>query len=108
MYSTKQMNVLKLMIQRTGTFGEQYRRPYNSSLDAGTANKILDAVNGKNIIKASTLANTSMGFIAPQANPEHAVHIPNGWGTPRLRFLLVIQHIDHMGVINNEYISGYT
>ena len=108
MFTTKRMNVTKLLIQRTGTFGDQYRRPYNSSLDGATASKILEAVEGKNIIKASTLANTSMGFIAPQATPEHRIDIINGWGTPRLRFLLEVQHVDHMGVINNEYISGYT
>lgn len=108
MYSTKRMNVSKLLIQRTGTFGNQYRRPYNSNLDQATANKILEAVDGKNIIKASTLAATSMGFIAPAPTPEQTIDIVNGWGTPRLRFLLEIQHVDNMGVINNEYISGYT
>ena len=108
MYSTKRMNVVKLLIQRTGTFGDQYRRPYNSNLDAATADKILAAVDGKNIIKASTLAATSMSFIAPSSTPEQSIGIINGWGTPRLRFLLEIQHIDHMGSINNEYISGYT
>ena len=108
MYTTKRMNVVKLIIQKTGTFNEQYRRPYSTNLTANVEQNILNSVNGRQNIKASTVAGAAMDFIAPSATPETNVPIANGWGTPRLRFLLEIQHVDHMGVKNNEYVTGYT
>ena len=108
MYSTKRMSVKKLLLQETGTYNEQYRRPYVTNLSGETRNDILEAVEGKNNITAASLSNVSMGFIAPAANWEAQVVIPNGWNTPRLRFILEVYIENNMGMGITEYITGYT
>ena len=102
------MNVVKLIVQETGTYNGQYRRPYTTVLNAQTADAIFDAVNGKQSISAAMMAGTAMNFITPVATPEAQVIIPNGWNTPRLRFLLEVCQVDNMGMSITEHITGYT
>lgn len=108
MYGTKTMGVVRLIIQQTGTYNAQYRRPYTTQLTQQTADLILDTVSQKNTITAATVAQAASGFITPMATAEQEVGILNGWQTPRLRFLLEVRSEDHMGVALTEYITGYT
>lgn len=108
MYKTKSLNVVKLIVQLTGTYDEQYQRPYTTQLDVHTQNDILEAVSGKAHITPNSVATATMGFITPAATPERAVGIVNGWNVPRLRFLLQLHEVDQMNMAQTFYVTGYT
>ena len=108
MYKTKSLNVVKLIIQQTGTYDEQYQRPYTTQLDVHTQNDILEAVSGKAHITPTAVATATMGFITPSATPERAIGIVNGWNIPRLRFLLQLHEVDQMNMAQTFYVTGYT
>lgn len=108
MYGAKVLRVVKFIIQRAGTYNNQYRRPYSSHVDANTRNRLLSAIENKAQITAPLIARIANDVIMPDATPEQTVGIAHGWETPRLRFLLELQMEDHMGSIKTTYISGYT
>ena len=108
MYGAKVMRVVKFIVQRAGTYNNQYRRPYSSHVDQGTQNRLLSAIENKAQITAPLVARIANDIIMPDAQPEQTVGIAHGWETPRLRFLLELQQEDHMGCIKTTYINGYT
>ena len=108
MYGVKEMNVVKFIVQRAGTYNDQYRRPYTSHVDQGTRDRLLSVVENKSQITAPLIAKLANDVIMPNATPEQTVGIANGWGVRRLRFLMELQHRDHMGSVVTTYINGYT
>lgn len=108
MYSTKKMNVVKLIVQKTGTYNDQFRRPFVTNMSNDTGNRILSAIENKQSVGAGMIANVAGTFLMPTATPEQQVGIPNGFNTPRLRFLLELMVMDNMGTSSSHYITGYT
>lgn len=105
----RQMNVVRLIMQETGTYNEQYRRPFQTNSNNEVENLILETVDQKRSISAAALATVASQFIQPTATPEEIIHIPNGWNTKRYRFLLEVQSVDRTGLmVTKEYIVGYT
>lgn len=109
MYGNKQMNVVRFVMQETGTYNTQYARPYQTRSDPGLTNTILETVDQKRSISAAALSKVAGQFIQPSATPEAEIQIANGWGTKRYRFLLEIQTVDRTGLMTTkEFIAGYT
>jgi hypothetical protein len=108
MYGTRTLNVVKLIVQRAGTYNAQYRRPYTTHVDAVTMNRLMTAVENKAQITGPLVAKIANDVIRPAAQPEQTVEISNGWEAPRLRFLLEIQITDHMGQTKTTYVNGFT
>jgi hypothetical protein len=108
MYGTKAMRIVKFIIQETGTYEDQFRRPYQTNLTAQSAKEFVEQVDGSKFITAGALAGISGQFIRPMATPESDITIVNGWGQKRLRFFLEIRTEDHIGNFISEYIVGYT
>lgn len=109
MYGVKQMNVVRFVIQETGTYNQQYRRPYQTSLDVNAKNLILETVDQAKAITPTALANVAQQFIKPMATPEALVDIAHGWQEPRFRFMLEVQTQDRTGMMTTkEYVVGYT
>lgn len=108
MYAIKQTRIARLIVAQTGTYGEQFRRPYNSVLDGTARSQVLNALEESQTITAATLAGVANRFILPTAAPECQAKIQNGWNTPRLRFMMELQHIDMLNSVQSEYIVGYT
>lgn len=108
MYGVKDMRVMRFLIQETGTFDEQYRRPFQTGLDGQSHAQIMETVASSHKITAAALAGVANNFIKPAATPESLVQIPQGWATKRLRFMLEIQTTDRVGFTTVETITGYT
>lgn len=103
------MSVVKFIMQETGTYNQQYRRPYQTNSNAAVENQILETVDQKRSISAASLATVASQFIQPSATPEEEIHIANGWNTKRYRFLLEVQSVDRTGLMaTKEFIVGYT
>jgi hypothetical protein len=108
MYGTKNMKIMKFVIQETGTYNEQFKRPFTSGLDGQTFKTIIDTVDQARAITPSTMAGVANQFLRPSVSPESHIVIPNGWTNKRLRFFLEVQTESQMGAIQTEYVVGYT
>lgn len=108
MYATKNKRIAKLIIQQTGTYNQQYLRPYEVSMNGTSQKEIINIASRAAQITPTILANVANQFISPSATPEGLVGIVNGWETQRLRYLLHIETEDNMGGITNCYYVGYT
>lgn len=110
MYGIKEMKVVKLIIMETGSYNPQYRRPYETALDASKQNIILDALDRSRSVTPTAVANVAGLFVKPQATPEAEIQIGGvAWQEKRMRFILEVSTLDRTGMMNvSEFIQGYT
>lgn len=108
MYGVKSMRINKLIIMPSGTYNDQWKRPFTSGLNGQSFKQILSNVEEAKQITPTALAGVANQFIHPSAQPESKIVIPNGWAERRLRFFLEVQTETHIGAVQTEYISGYT
>jgi hypothetical protein len=106
----KNIRIVGLMMQETGTYNTQYVRPYNTVMDGSTLNVLTERVMNSHDhkINSGMLSGLTSCFIQPQAQPESEVGISNGWTERRIRFLLEIEFNYHTGGTSTQYIQGYT
>lgn len=108
MYATKSMRIMQFMVQETGTYDQQWKRPYSSGMNKHTFDNIVNAIDSAKAITPAALTGLSNQFLHPQAQPESHIIIPNGWNERRLRFFLEVQTESQMGAVQTEYILGYS
>lgn len=106
------IRINKLVLQETGTYNAMYNRPYEVDTTNGAVNRVVaraaEAVGG---VQASALSSVASQLIKPttRITPGTSdVHIPNGWNTRRLRFLMEVQVSSKTGSITIYYLQGYT
>lgn len=102
------IQVAKLLIHETGTYNQQWRRPYQTSLDANILNSFTERMNSVDKYQPSMLSGLAHEFITPSATPEKQVAIPNGWEQSRCRFTMEIHHTNLMGIRIREVVMGFT
>ena len=105
------VRVIKLVMIETGTYNDQYLRPYNTNVDGTVMGIIADRVNQNSTgfgFNAAALSGIAGMFITPQANPESNVGIVGGWNERRIRFLMEIECFFSTGGSNTAYIQGYS
>lgn len=102
--------VVRLVTQETGTYNQQYSRPYNTVMDGDVlkliGNKLESSPN--KVVNANTFAGITSSFMAPQAAPDGNVNIVNGWNSKRIRFILTIEFSAQLSGKQTHYILGYT
>ena len=112
MYSNKAKNlrIVNLIMQETGSYNEQFARPYTTHFDANTLNSVTERVieRGNGRIDNAALAGITGTFINPSATPESAIPIINGWNEKRVRFLMEVECQYQVGGSSSSYIQGYT
>jgi hypothetical protein len=106
----KSVRVVKLFMQDSGTYNQQFARPYNTFMEAGTLNAITEHVvrYNKNPLEKPNISGMVGDFIQPQATPERLLSITNGWAEKRIRFTLQLEIVDNLGTVCSQYILGYT
>lgn len=102
------IRVVKLLMHETGTYNQQWRRPYHTNLDGNGLAALQERLGGSTSYQPSQLAGVANQFIMPSAIPEKQILIPNGWDTNRMRFMLEIEHSFRTGGKLTEIILGYT
>lgn len=112
MYLNKSTNIRinKLIMQETGTYNQQFLRPYVTSFDGQTVNNVTERIisAGPGHIDPSVLSGITSSFITPSPQPEAMIPISNGWSEKRIRFLMEIQCDFQTGGSSKSYIQGYT
>ena len=102
------MQILRLIFVRTGTYNDMTLRPYQSTVSPQNIMALQEATDGGRNMQATALAGVAGSILRPVAQSQGLVTVPNGWETPRLRFILEIQHQDFAGGQRLQYLTGYT
>ncbi|EKD22587.1 MAG: hypothetical protein ACD_84C00040G0001 [uncultured bacterium] len=102
------MRIVKLLLHETGSYNNQYRRPYNTNLNGSAMNTMLERLQGVKHYDASMMGGIANQFISPVATPEKQIVMANGWGERRMRFMMEVEHTFHTGGNITEIILGYT
>lgn len=108
--SITQMVPSDMIVIRTGTYNPMFLRPYEIQATRDSMTPLMNqiaAVGGDNITPM-LLAGSAVNVIAPAAQYESLVNIPNGWDIERLRFLLTVRVTYNTGSQQIYYIQGYT
>lgn len=102
------LRIIKFLLHETGSYNTQYRRPYNTNLDAQGLNLMQERLAGSQRYVAGAFGGIASNFITPMATPEKAVDMINGWQERRMRFMMEIEYGHHTGGCVREVVLGYT
>lgn len=102
------MRITKLIFVQTGTYGDQFYRPYEAEYDGTTQKQFMEITANQNRVTPIGLAGIASSIVKPTAQPCGMVDIPQGWGGDRLRFCMEVEVTSHAGGRTLEYITGYT
>ena len=109
---TDNMNVsiVEFGLIQTGTYQDQYYRPYSVSNSPHNANLLRETTHDGNIINMSDLEKIASSIITPQANTEGVANVPNGWNCRRFCFFMrVIEESKiNTGTTTERIFLGYT
>ena len=108
-----QLQIMQLTVGKSGTFAQQYRRPYNTHITGDVVTMLQDRVasvgGNPEALNGGLFAGVAGQFLAPQATPESAIMIPNGWHTERFYFFMEVRvYHNGLGGFTTEFIQGYT
>lgn len=108
-----QLQIVKLLLQETGTYNDMFLRPYQTTMDGQTLNGLVQAVteasyNGQGRLDPATISGLASGFVTPSAVPEANISIANGWSEKRIRFILEIACKYTVGGEHKIFVQGFT
>lgn len=107
------IRVAKLLIQETGTYNQQFLRPYvtDTTIGGQELNRLAAKMVGNStnpILNPLSVVGSGSGFITRQATPEASIGIKNGWDQRRIRFIIEVVVDMLSGGSNSHYYTGYT
>lgn len=106
-YATS-IRVVRFVIHETGTYNEQFRRPYISQLTPQGLSQILENATQAPRINAGIFSGLSSQVVAPAPEYESQIVIPNGWSERRFRFMLHLEVQYKTGGVIQEIITGWS
>lgn len=107
-YGNKSMEIVRIIMQETGTYNTMMRRPFESNLNGRIQKTIMENCEKAGRITPGLLTGVAGQFIIPSATPERPVNIVNGWDTRRFKFFMEVRSTSHMGNVVTQFITGYT
>lgn len=105
------IRVVRALFLETGTYDQQYLRPYQTHVDSNIALRMGEVISnngGKDVLIPGDIAGLATSILSPQAAPGAAVAMPNGYGVKRFRFLIEVEFLRGNTTTVKEIISGYT
>lgn len=107
------IRIAKLQIQETGTYNQQFLRPYvtDSNINGQQLDDLANRMVGGStnpILSPLSVVGAGGSFITRKATPEAQLSIPNGWDQRRIRFMMEVVFDHQIGGSNSQFISGYT
>jgi hypothetical protein len=100
--------VEELNIIESGTYSDQFLRPYVTEVKGGVIDRIEERFAKSRRFTPSILANIANQFIVPDYETRGIIDIPHGWGTRRGRFILTLMIEVGTGDRLKQVIMGYT
>lgn len=102
------IKITKLLIHESGTYNQQFRRPYQTNMDGQTLNALQERMDGQADFSPSMMSGIAGQFVKPTSTPERPVSIMHGWEERRARFMMEVEHHFMTGGQITEIILGYT
>lgn len=105
------IRVVRLQLQETGTYNQQWLRPFDMTIDNQTSDMLLDRLSRKSSVltmPATEVADICHNILTPSVNVLGAAGISNGWQERRLRFTMVVQVGLNVGGGYLLTLTGYT
>lgn len=102
------IRITKFLILETGSYNQQYRRPFTTNLDGSTLHMFHERLDGATGYSPNMMSGLAGNFVMPMATPEDRLNISEGWGERRMRFLMEVEHTKVTGGRTTEVIMGYT
>lgn len=101
--------IKKLLFTPTGTYNDQYLRPYymGDNVDSQVLSMLQETTRNGRQINAGTLSGIGGMMLKPSADIFTQVQIANGFGEQHLRFMMEV-HSRAMGANLVTYVAGYT
>jgi len=110
--TNKRIEIVSLTMARSGTYGDQYRRPFTTNGQGQVISQFQERFDqvGHTGAKASPqlFAGISGEFMRPSAAPESQILIPNDWNTERYYYTMEVIVHNYLGGQTREVIQGYT
>lgn len=109
----RNMRIISLRIADTGTYDDQWSRPYQSVIGSdfrGVVDSLVEqGVSSGRSITPGMFSNIAGEIIKPQAQPEgnQPIAIANGWQTNRFRWTMLIE-IQSAFSSAYQMLTGYT
>ena len=107
-YGYKAVEIVRVIMQETGTYNTMMRRPFESNLTGSVQNTIIENCEKVGRITPNLLTGVAGQFVMPSATPERPINIVNGWDTRRFKFFMEVKSTSHMGNTVTQFITGYT
>lgn len=102
------LRVRQLVLADTGTYDEQFRRPYQSNVDRHTIATLQERISTNRPVLPGAVVGLTDQIIQPQFEHEGIIQVAGGWGERRFRWFAIIEHVDRFGVSIFEIASGWT
>lgn len=102
------IRINSFLLHETGTYNQQYRRPYHTELTGTTLSALQERLQGADKFQPAMFGGIASQFIKPTATPEKPIDLVNGWDEPRMRFVMEIEHTSYLGGGIVQVILGYT
>lgn len=103
------INVVRLLLQETGTYAPMFLRPFQTNSDGAATQGIIarvEANRGGNI-NSAVLSGLTHGMLRPSAHYTGQAVIPNGFGERRIRFVMELA-VNDRGMESVYFMQGYT
>lgn len=108
-YAIQRITLEELIFLETGTYDDQFIRPWRFTADEQTKDRFADLISGVSRITPELIAPISNQIIRPSSEVESIASILNGWDERRARFraLVSVKKVDDS---QNYYyeLLGYT
>lgn len=110
----KPLEVVALSLYQAGSYNPQFRRHLQMSVNGHDAMLYDEATRGGIDVNSTTIAEVANSIITISATPERtlhnldgSVHIPNGWGENRSRFILELCERTAPNAVTRHFYIGY-
>lgn len=102
--------IAEFLLIQTGTYQEQYLRPFEVHAGAEHINALGQATNGGQMLDMTSIEKVASSIIHPQRATEGVSHIPNGWTSRRFSFIMRVVEVPRIanGTQIERIFYGYT
>lgn len=89
--SQPNVEIIDFILIQTGTYQDQYLRPFDVDVGPSQTARLAEATNGGQSLDISSIEQVASSIIAPKSKTEGVSHIPNGWNCRRFSFIMRVK-----------------
>lgn len=90
----QRFRVIKSLMVESGTYNQEFTRPYTTNMDSGTVDMYIQQTDGGKNVNRGTLAGIASSIVTPSSTVDAQVNVSNGWNERRIIFMMEILEIN--------------